>query len=139
MLHGQTRYNLRSRFLEELPERALKWLTPRVQAASSAYREGWGGAWEGVNRQGGFERRDSAGRGAAGGPSWGNSRGQTAGRFPDRDSDVGRADASVKAGRWERKQLTGTELLDVDDPDYAPVKAIRHRASTSNMVLVEGA
>ena len=26
MLHGQTRYNLRSRFLEELPERALKWL-----------------------------------------------------------------------------------------------------------------
>ncbi len=25
---------------------------------------------------------------------------------------LGRADASVKAGRWERKQLTGTELLD---------------------------
>jgi DNA helicase II / ATP-dependent DNA helicase PcrA len=29
MLHGQTRYNLRSRFLEELPEAALKWITPR--------------------------------------------------------------------------------------------------------------
>lgn len=26
--------------------------------------------------------------------------------------NIGRADASVKAGRWERKQLTGTELLD---------------------------
>ena len=29
MLHGQTRYNLRSRFLEELPEEALKWITPK--------------------------------------------------------------------------------------------------------------
>jgi DNA helicase-2/ATP-dependent DNA helicase PcrA len=29
MLHGQTRYNLRSRFFDELPEIALKWLTPR--------------------------------------------------------------------------------------------------------------
>ena len=29
MLHGQTRYNLKSRFLEELPEAALKWVTPR--------------------------------------------------------------------------------------------------------------
>ncbi|PKO61488.1 MAG: DNA helicase II [Betaproteobacteria bacterium HGW-Betaproteobacteria-18] len=31
MLHGQTRYNLRSRFFEELPEEALKWITPRHQ------------------------------------------------------------------------------------------------------------
>jgi DNA helicase II / ATP-dependent DNA helicase PcrA len=30
MLHGQTRYNLRSRFLEELPQETLRWLTPRV-------------------------------------------------------------------------------------------------------------
>ncbi len=29
MLHGQTRYNMRSRFFDELPETALKWLTPR--------------------------------------------------------------------------------------------------------------
>ncbi|MBS0499412.1 MAG: UvrD-helicase domain-containing protein [Proteobacteria bacterium] len=29
LLHGQTRYNLRSRFLEELPEEVLKWLTPQ--------------------------------------------------------------------------------------------------------------
>lgn len=26
-----------------------------------------------------------------------------------------------------------------DDPDYAPVKAIRHRASTGKMILVQGA
>ena len=31
MLHGQTRYNMRSRFLDELPEEALKWLSPKVQ------------------------------------------------------------------------------------------------------------
>ncbi|OIN91922.1 MAG: DNA helicase II [Comamonadaceae bacterium CG1_02_60_18] len=31
MLHGQTRYNLRSRFFEELPEEALKWITPKNQ------------------------------------------------------------------------------------------------------------
>ncbi|MEY3952339.1 MAG: hypothetical protein RL320_1141 [Pseudomonadota bacterium] len=30
MLHGQTRYNMRSRFLDELPEGSLKWLAPRV-------------------------------------------------------------------------------------------------------------
>ena len=30
MLHGQTRFNLKSRFLDELPEDALKWLTPRA-------------------------------------------------------------------------------------------------------------
>jgi len=29
LLHGQTRYNLRSRFLEELPEEVLKWLSAR--------------------------------------------------------------------------------------------------------------
>src|SRR5262249_4229554 len=29
MLHGQTRYNLPSRFFDELPEALLKWLTPR--------------------------------------------------------------------------------------------------------------
>jgi DNA helicase-2/ATP-dependent DNA helicase PcrA len=29
MLHGQTRYNIPSRFLEEIPEGLLKWLTPR--------------------------------------------------------------------------------------------------------------
>jgi DNA helicase-2/ATP-dependent DNA helicase PcrA len=32
MLHGQTRYNLKSRFFEELPEEALKWITPKHPA-----------------------------------------------------------------------------------------------------------
>ena len=37
MLHGQTRYNLKSRFFEELPESALKWITPRQQAFGTPY------------------------------------------------------------------------------------------------------
>jgi DNA helicase-2/ATP-dependent DNA helicase PcrA len=41
MLHGQTRYSLRSRFLEEIPEGLTKWLTPpkpRGYAAEPAFR-----------------------------------------------------------------------------------------------------
>ncbi|MDX1375043.1 MAG: 3'-5' exonuclease [Burkholderiales bacterium] len=49
MLHGQTRYNLPSRFLEEIPEGVTKWLTPRFagQRAREAMRaaaDGWGAA-----------------------------------------------------------------------------------------------
>ncbi|MDY0013134.1 MAG: 3'-5' exonuclease [Rhodocyclaceae bacterium] len=42
MLHGQTRYNLRSRFLEEIPEHLTKWLTPsrpRGLASEPAFRK----------------------------------------------------------------------------------------------------
>ncbi len=38
MLHGQTRYNLPSRFIEEVPEGLLKWLTPRAGKAQPAGR-----------------------------------------------------------------------------------------------------
>ncbi|CAN7303963.1 UvrD-helicase domain-containing protein [Variovorax sp. LjRoot290] len=44
MLHGQTRYNVKSRFFDELPEGALKWLTPKNQGfAPSAF--GYGGGY----------------------------------------------------------------------------------------------
>ena len=46
MLHGQTRYNLPSRFLDELPERLLKWITPRAGRLPS----GWGAARAGDAR-----------------------------------------------------------------------------------------
>ncbi len=35
MLHGQTRYNIKSRFFDELPEGALKWITPKQQGFGS--------------------------------------------------------------------------------------------------------
>jgi DNA helicase II / ATP-dependent DNA helicase PcrA len=40
MLHGQTRYAVKSRFFEEIPEALLKWLTPRVKAWSG--NSAWG-------------------------------------------------------------------------------------------------
>ncbi len=36
MLHGQTRLNTKSRFLDELPEECLKWLTPKRKASDNA-------------------------------------------------------------------------------------------------------
>jgi len=57
MLHGQTRYNLKSRFLEELPEECLKWITPK---------------------QSGFANLGAGGGGFGGGSAHsGNSWGQT--------------------------------------------------------------
>jgi DNA helicase-2/ATP-dependent DNA helicase PcrA len=56
MLHGQTRYNLSSRFLDELPESCLKWISPK--------QGGWG---TGLGRSG-------SGQGAAAAqPAWGRS------------------------------------------------------------------
>jgi DNA helicase-2/ATP-dependent DNA helicase PcrA len=43
MLHGQTRYNMKSRFFEELPEESLKWLTPKVQPGWFAAKKS---AWD---------------------------------------------------------------------------------------------
>ncbi|MBT2302958.1 UvrD-helicase domain-containing protein [Variovorax paradoxus] len=53
MLHGQTRYNVKSRFFDELPEGALKWLTPKNQGfAPSAF--GYGGGYATTRGGGGF-------------------------------------------------------------------------------------
>jgi DNA helicase-2/ATP-dependent DNA helicase PcrA len=45
MLHGQTRYNIKSRFFDELPEAALKWITPRNQGFGSGYAREYQAAW----------------------------------------------------------------------------------------------
>ncbi len=37
MLHGQTRYNLKSRFFDELPEDALKWIAPKHSGFASGF------------------------------------------------------------------------------------------------------
>ena len=43
LLHGQTRYNVRSRFFDELPAHALKWLTAKNQSfGGSAFGFGMG-------------------------------------------------------------------------------------------------
>lgn len=45
MLHGQTRYNVKSRFFDELPEATLKWITPRQQGFGSGYARQYQEAW----------------------------------------------------------------------------------------------
>jgi DNA helicase II / ATP-dependent DNA helicase PcrA len=45
MLHGQTRYHIKSRFFDELPEEHLKWLTPKNQGFGSGYVREYQNAW----------------------------------------------------------------------------------------------
>jgi DNA helicase-2/ATP-dependent DNA helicase PcrA len=45
MLHGQTRYHIKSRFFDELPEEHLKWLTPKTQGFGSGYAREYQSAW----------------------------------------------------------------------------------------------
>jgi DNA helicase-2/ATP-dependent DNA helicase PcrA len=46
MLHGQTRYNVKSRFFDELPEACLKWITPRNQGFGSGFAREYQQAWQ---------------------------------------------------------------------------------------------
>jgi DNA helicase-2/ATP-dependent DNA helicase PcrA len=57
MLHGQTRYHIKSRFFDELPESALKWLTPRTTGFGSGFAREYQNAWQ----------RGSSGPGSMGG------------------------------------------------------------------------
>jgi DNA helicase-2/ATP-dependent DNA helicase PcrA len=45
MLHGQTRYNVKSRFVDELPEASLRWITPRNQSFGSGFSRQYNEAW----------------------------------------------------------------------------------------------
>jgi DNA helicase-2/ATP-dependent DNA helicase PcrA len=47
MLHGLTRYGRRSRFIDELPEGAVKWLTPRLRDSAGSRHGEWSGAGHG--------------------------------------------------------------------------------------------
>ncbi|MES1980606.1 MAG: UvrD-helicase domain-containing protein [Pseudomonadota bacterium] len=61
MLHGQTRYNLKSRFFDELPEGALKWITPKNQGFGSGLGSmGRGGSAWGDDAGSGGGRKDWA-------------------------------------------------------------------------------
>ncbi len=68
MLHGQTRYNLKSRFLEELPEECLKWVTPKNGGFSNIGSAGGGGA---SVSGGGWPQTPAFNRHAR--PAWGQS------------------------------------------------------------------
>ena len=59
MLHGQVRYNMPSRFLEELPSESLKWLTPKAKDARWGGSTRSGSTWQdGYTRQREYESND---------------------------------------------------------------------------------
>ncbi|MDT7836430.1 UvrD-helicase domain-containing protein [Aquabacterium sp. OR-4] len=84
LLHGQTRYNVKSRFLDELPEGALKWLTPRHQGFGSGYAKEYQQAWQRGSGPGGIVgagRQDARSNARDGDrPAWGGRDGYGAGR-----------------------------------------------------------
>jgi len=66
MLHGQTRYNVKSRFFDELPDAALRWITPRNQAFGSGFAREYHAAWA---RGSGLHSIVGSGRGEQRAPS----------------------------------------------------------------------
>ena len=73
LLHGQTRYNVKSRFLQELPEGTLRWLTPRQAGFGSGYAREYQQAWgrgSGLGGIVGMGRIEPVGRAAPQTPAW---------------------------------------------------------------------
>ncbi|MDO8903628.1 UvrD-helicase domain-containing protein [Hydrogenophaga sp.] len=111
MLHGQTRYNMKSRFFDELPEACLKWLTPQQPAwGAPGGAGGGGGQWQNGRR--------SFGTPPALQPSWSpgfndkgdpKGLGQTAPE-PDRGTDIraGQAVFHNKFGEGKVLAIEGT-------------------------------
>jgi DNA helicase II / ATP-dependent DNA helicase PcrA len=64
MLHGQTRYNIKSRFLDELPEDALKWITPKNAGFGSGFNTagGFGSGYGQHGRGNPYATQSGAGR-----------------------------------------------------------------------------
>ena len=125
MLHGQTRYNLKSRFFDELPEECLKWLTP-PQPAWSAPMGGGGGGGQWQNGRRGF-----GGAPAALQPSWSpgfkergdpKGLGQTAPE-PDRGTEI-RAGLAVFHNKFGEGKVLAVE--GAGDDARAQVNFSRH-------------
>ena len=59
MLHGQTRFNLPSRFFQEMPEDALKWISAPPSAKSSSLWGSASGAYQGSGSAASHHRQGS--------------------------------------------------------------------------------
>ncbi len=76
MLHGQTRYHIKSRFFDELPEASLKWITPKNQGFGSSFggggnsgNSGNGGNFGGSRSYGGYGDRYASSNTASAAPA----------------------------------------------------------------------
>ncbi|MDP3165169.1 MAG: 3'-5' exonuclease [Hydrogenophaga sp.] len=124
MLHGQTRYNMKSRFFDELPEACLKWLTPQQPAwGAPGGAGGGGGQWQNGRR--------SFGAPPALQPSWSpgfNDKGDHKGLGqkapePDRGTDI-RAGMAVFHNKFGEGKVLSIE--GAGDDARAQVNFSRH-------------
>ena len=122
MLHGQVRYNMPSRFLEELPSDSLKWLTPKAKDArwgGSNYGRSSGSTWQdGYTRQREPESNDFF--------DSGNERQQPAKRIGSASTEIRRMAAPVRGNypftvgqnvfhtKFGEGRVTGLEGNDTD-------------------------
>jgi DNA helicase-2/ATP-dependent DNA helicase PcrA len=73
MLHGQTRYAMRSRFLSEVPEEHLKWLTPKQGLSDTEPRwKSSGSGFDPYARQGSAQRAPAVNRSSTSGVTVGS-------------------------------------------------------------------
>jgi DNA helicase-2/ATP-dependent DNA helicase PcrA len=119
MLHGQTRFNLKSRFFDELPEEALKWLTPKL--APPVAFGGAGRSWQGGQGGGGYTNQGF------------DSTRYPAGGLPKVEKEVARKDDSVNGLRVKQKVFhakfgegTVLTLEGVGDDARAQINFPRH-------------
>ncbi len=115
MLHGQTRYNIKSRFLDELPEGALKWLTPRNQGFGSGFAASYQDAWSSgkgmgsVVGAGAQPWRGGGASGAAGG-SRGGYGGQAQGDYGKREESFKDLTAPIPKAMAQAKSEAGFKV-----------------------------
>ncbi|MDR7148367.1 DNA helicase-2/ATP-dependent DNA helicase PcrA [Hydrogenophaga palleronii] len=124
MLHGQTRYNMKSRFFDELPEACLKWLTPQQPAwGVPSGAGGGGGQWQNGRRSFGappvLQPAWSPGFNEKGDPK---GLGQTAPE-PDRGTDI-RAGQAVFHNKFGEGKVLAIEGAGADA--RAQVSFTRH-------------
>ncbi|HRK39970.1 MAG TPA: 3'-5' exonuclease [Burkholderiaceae bacterium] len=131
MLHGQTRYNLRSRFLDELPETCLRWLTPR--AGGMGFGQA-GGGFAPAGQTGGFGYGSGAGR--PWGAGQGGSGASLGGAKKSYSSSPGGQYGSDKPGAFapapEPKSGRGSDIS-------AGMKVFHAKFGEGKVLTVEGA
>lgn len=109
MLHGQTRYNMKSRFFDELPEDALKWLSPRVQSHWFANKKT---AWDDAAFKAGSDNKiaQQIAQKSGNGPGWRVGESVAHARFGEGvivniEGSGGNARAQINFGRAGMKVL----------------------------------
>ena len=109
MLHGQTRYNIKSRFLDELPESTLKWLTPQNQGFGSGFAKTYQDSWASGRGMGSV-----VGAGAqpyrAGAASGGRGGQQSYGGYPRREESFKDLTAPIPAAMAKAKSEGGLRV-----------------------------